>query len=141
MPYKSLKQKKEYNKKWTKENKSKVVEYQKKYQLEYYYKNKETILAKQKQRNVENPEKRYLTNRKSDLKKYGITIVEYELMEKKQNCRCAICGKKQSGKKLAVDHCHKTGRVRGLLCGNCNSGIGKLNDDVEILKKALKYLQ
>jgi len=60
-----------------------------------------------------------------------------------QDGKCAICGTKSTGKRKSfhVDHCHKTGVVRGLLCGNCNSGIGNLRDDVELLKKSIQYLE
>ena len=75
--------------------------------------------------------------------KYDITRNEYELLLRKQDGRCAICGKTQedNGRELAVDHNHETGAVRGLLCANCNTGIGLLGDDVEILYNAIKYLR
>ncbi len=140
MPYKSLKQKKEYNQEWVKRNRNKVFKYQRKYQLDYYYRNKEKILEKQKQRNLANPEKRYLTNRKSDLRKYGLTLEQYDKLEKMQKGKCAICRSTELNKKLAIDHCHKTGKVRGLLCSNCNNGLGKFKDSKKLLVKALKYL-
>lgn len=62
---------------------------------------------------------------------------------KKQNNVCAICFKSEltvRNKNLAVDHCHKTGIIRGLLCSNCNRAIGLLKDNVVIIKSALKYL-
>ena len=52
---------------------------------------------------------------------------------------CKICGKSQS-RNLAVDHCHKTGEIRGLLCSTCNTGLGCFGDDKEMLTKALEYL-
>lgn len=132
-----LKQKqREYDKQWRINNPDKTKAHYKK----WYEKNKEKVLAKQKQRNLENPEKRYLTNRKSDLRKYGITLEQYEQLEKKQKGVCAICGNKNQNKKLDVDHCHKTGKVRGLLCSNCNNGLGKFKDDKTLLNKAIKYL-
>lgn len=70
-------------------------------------------------------------------------------MYKNQKGRCAICKERGdvhelgfTGRQtLAIDHCHHTGIVRGLLCGNCNTGIGKLRDDPELLKVAMRYLK
>lgn len=73
---------------------------------------------------------------------FGITLKEYNKILEEQNGLCAICERKcVSGKKLAVDHCHKTGKIRGLLCNACNLGIGKLGDSEESLLKALNYLR
>lgn len=55
----------------------------------------------------------------------------------KQGGRCAVCGEE---KKLHVDHCHDTGKVRGMLCFACNTGIGKLKDDPDLLLAAHRYL-
>ena len=82
--------------------------------------------------------------RKTKLKGlYGIDETAYNEMLAKQGGVCAICGMKETvgGRRLAVDHCHSTGAVRGLLCNACNIGIGKLKDSPELLTKALKYLQ
>lgn len=74
---------------------------------------------------------------------YGISYKEYQIMLEAQNGQCAICGTTDTGKRKAfhVDHDHETGEIRGLLCGNCNSGIGNLRDDVELLKRAIQYLE
>ena len=74
---------------------------------------------------------------------YGIGYAEYKNMLAAQNDCCAICGTDSTGVRKAfhVDHCHTTGVVRGLLCGNCNSGIGNLRDDVDLLKRAIIYLE
>lgn len=73
-------------------------------------------------------------------RKFGMTLADYESLLSVVP-GCAICGKTpaENRKRLAVDHCHKTGRVRGLLCNNCNSGIGSLRDG-EHFKAALAYL-
>ena len=76
-------------------------------------------------------------------KRYGITIEEYDLIYSKQNGCCAICGVHQSdlNKRLSIDHNHKTGRVRGLLCDRCNRLIGFSNEEIIILRNAIKYLR
>lgn len=79
----------------------------------------------------------------SDLKrKYGITLDEYNAMHEAQGGVCAICHSDEPIKTqpLAVDHCHTTHRVRGLLCSNCNMGLGKFMDNKYIIEKAVKYL-
>ena len=75
-------------------------------------------------------------------RKYNLTIEEYNELFVNQCGKCAICGKHQTKLKmsLAVDHCHETGKIRGLLCSNCNRGIGLLNNDIENLKCAIIYL-
>jgi hypothetical protein len=76
---------------------------------------------------------------------YGITVDQYEEMLNSQNGSCAICGKDNSQhkrkKRLFVDHCHKTGKVRGLLCCACNFGLGSFSDDPELCIKASEYLK
>jgi hypothetical protein len=78
--------------------------------------------------------------RKRLLKKYSLTPLEYNIMLEKQNNRCAICNEFYTAKKLFVDHNHKNGLVRGLLCNRCNLLIGWANDSTDILEKAIKYL-
>jgi hypothetical protein len=91
--------------------------------------------------------------------KYGMTVAEYDALREKQDYRCAICGRhedelpvtavgrpRRDGRptatafKLAVDHCHSTGRVRGLLCVGCNAAIGHFRDDRTVVLAALTYL-
>lgn len=75
------------------------------------------------------------------LRKYGITLEEYEELFKLQKGRCKICNKK-SKIRLPVDHDHKTGRVRGLLCSNCNLLLGAIErDGIEIVLLAIQYLK
>lgn len=77
------------------------------------------------------------------MQKYKITEEQYTDMLKVQNGCCAICGTdKPTGKwkVFAVDHNHKTGQVRELLCNECNRGIGLLKDDSELLQKAANYI-
>lgn len=74
--------------------------------------------------------------------RYGITSEDYEKLLIKQEYQCAICctDKCSSGRNFAVDHCHVTGKVRGLLCSNCNTSLGGFKDNAELLQKAIKYL-
>ncbi len=90
-------------------------------------------------------QKRHKTYYNAHLKsRYGITINDYNCLLEKQNKKCAICdmtlNSNSKTKHLCVDHDHKTGKVRGLLCGNCNRLLGNAKDNVEILQKAIEYL-
>jgi hypothetical protein len=79
-------------------------------------------------------------------RRFGITPEKYAELFKSQNGTCAICKNSETAtrlgkvKALSVDHCHKSGAIRGLLCSDCNTGIGKLKDDVKILQSAIHYL-
>ena len=80
------------------------------------------------------------------LSKYGLTAQDYEQMLNEQNNRCAICGDEKTssrflGKNFCVDHDHATNKVRGLLCHNCNAGLGYLGDSPVKLEKAMQYLK
>lgn len=84
------------------------------------------------------------SKRRTHLRAYGLTLDDYTAMLTAQGGRCAICGAASSDatkRRLAVDHCHGTGRVRGLLCGKCNIGIGQFNHDPDLLTKAIEYLR
>lgn len=75
-------------------------------------------------------------------KQYGITAQQYNDFLKSQNYGCAICGKEKNGKKrnFVIDHNHTTGIVRGLLCTQCNAGLGNYKDSPDLLQKAMNYL-
>jgi hypothetical protein len=89
--------------------------------------------------------KRNPSRRKSIMTKYntGLTPVQYDNVHTYQNGQCAICGKtaSENGKKLAVDHCHDTMLVRGLLCTTCNFALGYFQDNELLLLKAITYLK
>jgi len=89
--------------------------------------------------------KKYRKNNRSKMKlyeakwNYGISLNEAEILYKRENCD--ICGNKfKCTKTQHIDHCHITKKVRGVLCMNCNHGIGKFKDDISLLKKAIEYL-
>lgn len=90
-----------------------------------------------------NPEKVKKQRLSFQLKKYGLTIDQYEKMLLLQNNKCKICKTSKPGGRMtrfAVDHDKITGKVRGLLCDKCNLGIGFLNHDVGVLRGAIEYL-
>lgn len=93
---------------------------------------------KHREWNALNKEKIKEYRRKSNLKfNYNLTQEQFDQMALSQNGRCAIC---REAKKLVVDHCHKTGIVRGLLCSLCNSGLGYFKDSLYNLTTAYRYL-
>ena len=90
----------------------------------------------------ENKEQIATTMRRSHFKEsYGITIEKYDEMLVAQGGGCAICGKKPTTRRLAVDHCHLTLKVRGLLCVKCNVGLGQFEADLVLIQKAVQYLE
>lgn len=141
---------------WTKEQ-------VKEYHRQYHIKNKEKIALKSKRWKENNKEKVREADRRSKIKNrekiregnrkrnrlrsfsklYNITENDYNKMFVEQNGCCAICNMHQSEFKrvLAIDHCHNTGKVRGLLCIKCNMCLGGVNDNIEILQKMIKYLK
>lgn len=91
--------------------------------------------------------RRYQNNAYSKYKKYGVTQAMYADMLREQGGVCAVCGNPETGtiygkvRELAIDHDHDTGKVRGLLCANCNSALGMLRDDIRYASAALRYLK
>lgn len=126
---------KEYRRKHYTENKSRYRDLG----MAYRENHKEKVSAYHKQYRKQNPDR----CRGYQLKKFGLTVGDYNKMFSDQKGCCAICGVHQSEfkKRLAVDHNHITGQVRRLLCSNCNKGIGNLQEDIQILHKAIAYLQ
>jgi Recombination endonuclease VII len=124
----------------------------------YYEAHKEELNERRRRRRQTDPEHRdkllarerkqsrardSMSRRKHRLRcNYGISLEEYDAMLARQGGVCAICKKKPAkGKPLCVDHCHVTGEVRGLLCHKCNSVLAFGNDDPDILRAAIAYLQ
>ena len=93
---------------------------------------------------LEKPKRGKVFYRRRNLKeKYGLTEDSYEELLNSQNNGCKICGAKANtfDKPLSVDHCHTTGKVRGLLCNQCNTGLGMFKDNIETLQLAIEYLK
>jgi hypothetical protein len=83
---------------------------------------------------------KYKIARGKRIRSYGIDVGEYEQRMRDQDCVCAICKKDNNGIALCIDHDHKTGVVRGLLCNTCNRALGLLKDDPTLLQNAINYL-
>jgi len=86
------------------------------------------------------PKGRRINRQANYRRKYGIEVEEYERLLAEQGGVCAVCGGSDN-RRLNTDHNHATGEVRGLLCSNCNLGIGKFRDNPEFLTAAAAYLE
>ena len=112
-------------------------------QREYRERNKEKLAAKRKEIYEKNKPAERLQRRHAKIRKYGLTPAEFDAMLDAQGRVCAICGTDKPSKRdntFRIDHCHKTGNVRGLLCMKCNSALGMLQDSIPSLQKAIEYL-
>ncbi len=131
-----------YSKKRYLENKEKIIDNV----MKYHWENQDEIRVYKKKYRKENSDK--IKNRVLQ-KSFGITLDEYNLMFENQNGCCAICNKPETARNkvsgailmLAVDHCHITGKVRGLLCGTHNPALGAFGDSIEQLQSAIDYLK
>ena len=74
---------------------------------------------------------------------YGITLDDYYKILKDQGGGCKLCGRTedQEGRKLAIDHCHTSGNIRGILCANCNQALGLLYDSTSTMQRAIEYIK
>lgn len=112
-------------------------------QRAYYVENREAMQAKSREWFHANRDKALSFNREYFLRKnYGLTAEDYQRLYREQHGVCAICGQPEpvANRELAVDHCHATGLVRGLLCSRCNLTLGKLGDDPVLAWKMAIYL-
>jgi hypothetical protein len=145
---------------WRRKNPERVAhhqktEYQKRradqlaYAREYNVRNREAIAARKKkymQDMSEEDRAKHLETKRANsiMKRYGVTPDNYKAMLEAQGGTCALCPRtpeQERYNKLSIDHCHTTGKVRGLLCASCNHGLGKLGDSSEGLKRALDYIE
>lgn len=117
------------------------------YLKEWRNKNRDYVRAKLREKNS-TPEG-FEISKNSRLKRaYGITLNEYRDMFSKQNGLCFICGnpeerglRRDDSLNLAVDHNHTTGKVRKLLCNNCNRGLGAFRDNIAVMERAIQYIK
>lgn len=109
----------------------------------YREQNREKAKAYAKEYYKNNPPSSTEVRRRKLKHKFGITLDQYNKMFEEQQGCCAICGKHQTEfkRRLAVDHNHKTGKVRALLCDKCNWALGMLNEKVCVMKNMILYLE
>jgi hypothetical protein len=129
----------EWSAKWRANNKEKQKEHRDKWRK----KNREKDLVSKAKYRSENKEKIAEGYRRHILrKKFNLTKEDYDQVLANQNGTCAICSLScETGRDLAVDHDHETGKIRGLLCRNCNVSLGLMKDDPARLRKAAEYLE
>lgn len=106
------------------------------YRKAHYIKNQEKYKEKARRWECLNPDKQ-LAN---DLKRYGLTIESYTNMVDEQSNKCLICLSPPERGRLRVDHCHKSGKVRGLLCSQCNLALGNIKENLKAAKRLVKYI-
>lgn len=114
------------------------------YKKKYHLENLDRIRELKKARYHKDPQKHLEQSRRYRYRDiYGFTVEQYDAMAAAQDNLCKICRRSPMGKKkrFCVDHDHATGRVRGLLCTQCNSALGKFGDTVEGLERAIMYLK
>lgn len=87
------------------------------------------------------PDKKRLYKERQIAKTYGLSLDEYEVLLKKANHCCEACGRTPNKKRLAIDHCHDSERLRGVLCDQCNLALGLLGDGPEGVKQLLDYAE
>ena len=136
----NLEQRKEQKRQWYIENKERLKEVRKEYSKIYRLENKDKIKEYDKQYRFKNKDKAKKYQKEYNLKtKYNLTPDQYNKMLSDQNNCCKVCDIKMISPH--VDHCHTTGKVRALLCNNCNTGLGKLKEDTKIMQKLIEYVK
>lgn len=134
-PDKIKKKRKEYEK----NNRQKITANMKEYRKSYNIKNKDVIIKNRKEVYQKNKD---IIRNKAFFKLYGITLEDKNIMLKEQDYKCLGCNVNiGNGNKACTDHCHSTGKVRGLLCTTCNFAIGSANDNPTILRNLANYLE
>ena len=120
--------------KWKREHPEKTKESYRK----YYLKNRDKKLAQGKIRYEKTKE---LKKWQTIERKYKITKEDFNNMLESQGGKCAICGDENINQwTLNIDHCHKTGKIRGILCNLCNTALGSFKEDISLIKNAINYL-
>jgi Recombination endonuclease VII len=136
MPFKDPQKRKEYLNNWQRAMRAALTPEEKK---ELGRRNSEC----RKRQYARNPELKERISRRNNLRKYGITLEQYDAMVKAQGTLCKLCRLPlfDEPRKPVIDHCHRTGEVRGVIHNRCNVAIGMLKDDPMLVKRALEYLE
>lgn len=105
--------------------------------------NRELNNARTRERRAQmSPEERREIKFRHHCHQYGISVADYYAMLEAQGHRCAICqATEPNGHNWHIDHCHSSGKVRGLLCSGCNVGLGHFADDTERMLRAIEYVR
>lgn len=132
-----------YTKVWRAENKEHIQ----KVNWDWYEHNKGQVVERNKAYNEFHKERQRAWARKHQFRtRYDLTLEQYDNMVAQQAGKCLVCGvvpklTKRTSKGLHVDHCHKSGKVRGLLCHQCNCAIGLLKEDTNRIRRLLEYIE
>lgn len=125
---------------WKEANPERMKELQQNHRVS----NGEVLIARSREWYAANKPRAAAQARTQKLKSYGLDEAQYQAMLTEQGGKCAICGSRHGlasrSYPLYVDHCHTTGKVRGLLCQRCNAGLGMFQDQLELINKAALYL-
>lgn len=116
------------------------------YEAQYRADNRDVVIERTKRWRLANPETYRTGKLRQRLKRFGLTLEQFNALVEQQGGVCAICKNpemwnRKDVKRLSVDHCHATGRVRGLLCNRCNRAIGLLGDNDRLCVAAAEYLR
>ena len=155
MPFRTSEARAAYAKRYRQQNRSRIRTQYRAYRQEH----RDEIRQKDRERSARDREKRQAGKRahrerhidryqaQDRLRNYGLTPEQFDQLLKAQNNACAICERPFVGIRRGkgqnppcVDHCHATERVRGLLCGHCNTALGQMDDNPERLQRAIEYL-
>ena len=135
---------KECSKERTKKKRWEDPELRRKYDRDYYKNNRDEMRKRDSERyhSKRKYDEKYILQKANQrhLKKYGISLSEKELLLNKQECKCMVCKNPLRFEDSYTDHCHKTKKIRGILCLNCNILLGHAKDSVELLQSAINYL-
>lgn len=122
-----------YHKEWREKNR----ESRRETEIKYREQHREELIERARERRKRYPEKARAATRKYA---YGLSDEQVQAITDEQGGHCAICGK-ANHRALCLDHCHSTGKVRGLLCDRCNVGLARFGDSIENLQRAIDYLR
>lgn len=138
----NLEKKRKYDLEYLKKNYQRRLEANRRWKQRtgYRYDKKKAIAATRKWQ-AANPERVKLSRRRRHfLTKYGLALEEYEALLVAQHNRCAACDDELVGR-CHLDHCHETGKIRGVLCSGCNVALGHVKDDIKRLMALIRYLE